>query len=78
MALFDSLEKFTDEVTSNKLFWVPDIFAFFNVPPELSRQLTLEHEKHLKQVFNIETRPSVTEQRAMSYSGDDEIEEETK
>ena len=77
VALFDNLERFTDEITSNKLFWVPDVFAFFNVPPELSRQLSDEHEKHLKQVFQIDSRKSMTDQRAMSYSEDD-IEEEIK
>lgn len=83
MALFESLEKFTDEITSNKLFWVSDVLNFFNIPQDspLSRQLIAEHEKHLKQMFSLDDRKSVTgPERRKSYAGkddmDDEIEEE--
>lgn len=83
MALFESLEKFTDEITSNKLFWVSDVLNFFNIPQDspLSHQLIAEHEKHLKQVFSLDDRKSVTRpERRKSYAGkdemDDEIEEE--
>lgn len=83
MTLFESLERFTNEITSNKLFWVSDVLDFFNIPQDspLSRQLVAEHEKHLKQVFSLDDRKSETaKERRKSYAGkeemDDEIEEE--
>ena len=78
MALFDSLERFIDEITSNKLFWVSEVLSFFNIPSDssLARQLTAEHEKHVKQVFSLEERNSMQGAvRRHSYSEDEIVEE---
>lgn len=46
IALIDSLERFCNEVVSNKLFWVSDVLVFFSIQIDApaGRKLTTERE----------------------------------
>ena len=43
-----NIERFCNEVVSNKLFWTPDILLFFQVPAELLPEFEMQREREYR------------------------------
>ena len=84
IALIDGLERFCEEIVTNKLFWVNEVLSFFNISAgtPLSTQLLAEHDKYVQSICAPDRR-TVDKALRGSYANyedmikaDDEIEEE--
>lgn len=49
LAIIRNLERFCQEVCSNKLLWTPEILLFFQVPNDMLPKFEQEREKYQKQ-----------------------------
>jgi hypothetical protein len=43
-----NIERFCNEVVSNKLFWTPDILLFFQLPAELLPEFEVHREREYR------------------------------
>ena len=78
IALIDSLEKFTNEITQNQVYWVEPVLSFFNIKASSyeGSQLIAQRAKYIQSLGIKSTANSTMHRGSYTNKEDFEIEEE--